>query len=382
MTAMRVLLNAVSIKGGGSAVVLLRLLEAMVAQNPEVNWWVIAHPTLIERLPRAPSVRALSFPWAEYTPAHLLYWYNFTLPDVVKRVRADVLFSQTNYLPVRSVACPTLLLEQHAGHFSDAFCSLMEQSLGRWPSRAAWRGKTRWVHRSVRSANLVTVQTRALAEAVSAQAGVPSERIRVIPHGPGLILPAAAPRQWPAKSVWRIGYVSKPGVQKNFGVLLRAIQRLRETGRAARLVLTLDVDDPQARIVSAMAEAMGLVDCIENHGDVAQSDIRAVYDQIDAFVFPSLCESFGFPMVEAMAAGLPLFIADTPANCEVAGFAGSPFGEDDAETLSRGLSRLMDDRKFYEERAAASLARSRQYSWEASGKGALAALQELGRCPQ
>lgn len=376
---MRVLINAVSIKDGGSLVVLVRLLAAMVARDARSDWWVVVHPSVAGQLPRHERVQALSFPWAERTPVHLLYWYNITLPGLIRRLRPEALFSQTNYLPDRQVACPTLLLEQHAGHFSPTFQRLMTASLGAGLARLAWRGKTRWVRRSVRAASLLTVQTQALATAVTEQAGVSPARIRIIPHGLGLMVPVAGPRPWPGGRTWRIGYVTKPGVQKNFRVLFQAIQRLRAAGRDLVLVLTLDESDPQAALILAMIASLGIGDWVDNRGDLHQGAVADVYATLDLFVFASLSESFGFPMVEAMAQGLPLLVADTPGNREVAGDAGLVFGADDPASLAERIAALMDDRVFYEGCAAVALTRSKCFSWDQAADATLAALNELAR---
>ena len=373
----RVLLNALSIKEGGPQVVLTHLLSAMQAIQPEVEWFVIVNPRIAASLSDTPSTRKLIFPWAERSPFHLFYWYEVTLPGLVKRLRPDVLFSQTNYLPDRPLECPTLLLEQHAGHFSAEFDRLMMEHLGGGLAAWAWRRRGRWVRRSVKAASLLTVQTVALADAIADQTGLPRDRIAVIPHGPGQVAAAKAPRQFPRYSAWRIGYLTKPGVQKNFCTLFRAIRDLRRDKRDVTLALTLDQSSEAfVGLWSSMRE-LCIEGCVVTHGDVMPDQVQDIYDSVDVFVFPSICESFGFPMVEAMARGVPIVVAATPSNLEVTGAAALSFRSDDHEGLAACIRELMDDPKTYEARSEMSLARCGEFSWKKTAKETLAAMERL-----
>jgi len=100
-------------------------------------------------------------------------------------VKADVLFSLTNYLP-SDPAVPSLLLVQHAGHFSQTFRELQEKEFPGLLSRLAWRFKSSWVRSSVSAATLVTLQTAALADAIRNDMDLPETKLHVIPHGLGI----------------------------------------------------------------------------------------------------------------------------------------------------------------------------------------------------
>ena len=268
---------------------------------------------------------------------------------------------------MRRLTCPTLLLVQHAGHFSDEFRRLMAAHAGGSFSRWGFRATGRWVRRSVKSASRVTVQTESLAEAIRRDVPVPPERITVVPHGPGLVEEGTSRQLRNGSRAWEIGYVSKFGVQKNFDVVLRAVASLRKR-HPLRLTLTLNEREPGfPRIASRIAE-LGLTQTVRNLGEMDRGRMQSIYDELDVFVFPSLCESFGFPLVEAMARGLPVIGADVPSTREIGGTALDYFPPDDDHELARAIAAVMGDSDRYALQSRRALERSRHYSWSRSAE--------------
>jgi glycosyltransferase involved in cell wall biosynthesis len=370
----RVLVNAPSVREGGSLVVLEFLLESMARLRPDIDWALAAHGSV--RLSRNSPENLVCVDIGDFdrSPFGAPRWYEQGLPSAAVRLGANVVFSMTNYLPIRRLPCPTVLLVQHAGHFSDVFERLQRLHLRRADRIAAWRLKTRWIQRSVRMATEVTVQTAAMADAIAARTGRSRDIIHVVPHGPGLA--REPPSQRPTMRVGpvRIGYIAKWGVQKNFDVLLAAIERSTATGRDVRLVLTLDPNLAENVRLMARAKAMGLTPVIENVGNKDAAGISTLYDSLDVFAFPSLVESFGFPLVEAMAKGLPIVAADTASNREVAGNAGSYFSPFDSEALATMLGRIIDDPSLRQHMTAAASKRAQHFSWERAAEQTLALL--------
>src|SRR5690348_2902998 len=158
LSKMRVLVNAVSVKEGGPRVVLVKLMRHMAARRPDIEWCVAAPQQSAVDLDDVPKTTHLPVD-VDRSFIRLLKWYEFGLPAAARRWRADIVFSVTNYLPFRPLTWPTLLLEQHAGHFSAEFDRLMQQSIPSALGRLLWRAKSRWVRNSIRSATVITVQT-------------------------------------------------------------------------------------------------------------------------------------------------------------------------------------------------------------------------------
>jgi glycosyltransferase involved in cell wall biosynthesis len=373
-----VVINAISVREGGSLVVLRELLAAMVRLRPDWQWHVATNDEARDRLANPGNTTFHVYPEHRFAGWRVRIWYETELPRLVRQTRADLLFSQTNYLPARRMSCPTLLLVQHAGHFSAVFKRLTEAQLPSLSARLNWRLKGHWVRASIRRANRVTVQTAALAQRILQDTGLTPNRIRVIPHGIGQAVgDVALPLPPVAGLPVRIGYITKHGVQKNFGVLFAAAARLKTQGLRPVIVLTLADHLPENQAVFALATQHGVAELIENHGELSESKIDALYRSLHLFVFPSLCESFGFPLVEAMAHGLPLLVAATDSNREVAGSAGLSFPPDDASALAELIWKLAVDTAWHQDRAVASQERAACFSWDRAAAGTIELIENM-----
>ena len=360
--------------------VLHHLLAEMAKARPDWHWHILTNGEARDRLLDWPNTTVHVFPDAQLAGSKIRVWYELALRRLAEQVRADLVFSQTNYLPWRRLPCPTLLLVQNAGHFSPLFRRLMDLQYPRLTSRLSWRLKGNWVRTSVRRATCVTVQTQALARRITEQAGVPKERLCVIPHGIGLTQKSdRLPSPPTVGAPVRIGYITRFGVQKNFGVLFSAAGRLRQRGFKPVVVLTLDPRERENEGVHALAAKLGVSDLIENHGELGPAETTALYGSLHLFAFPSLVESFGLPMLEAMAHALPLAVAAIDSNLEVAGEAARPFPPDDDEALSQVVARLIEDPEFFRASAQASRARSDDFSWSAAGEAMVKQMEQMIR---
>ncbi|MDT8322414.1 MAG: glycosyltransferase family 1 protein, partial [Xanthomonadales bacterium] len=362
---MRILINAISIREGGSRVVFHKLLEQFISIRPEHQWLIATNPVLAASIEQHPAIQVLSSDHPGQSAPHVLYWYEVTLPALLKQHRVDLLFSQTNYLPARKLCCPSLLLVQHAGHFSREFDRLVRAQSANPLKYALWRAKGHWVRRSIERASHVTVQTHCLAEEIVRQTGVDRARITVIPHGSGLVTMGTG-RRYPSRQIWRIGCVTKIGVQKNFDTVFRAIAALAQR-HSVNLVMSLDESTLGYPGVRASLEAAGIAGQVINHGEVDMDGIARIYDGLDLFVFPSTCESFGFPLIEAMARGLPVVAADIPSTRELAGDAVLRFAPADADQLAGKLEQLMQNPAQYEDVSRRGAERAGKYRWQEAG---------------
>ncbi len=376
---MNILLNAISISEGGALVILRKMLIEMIKLDPSIKWHLVVKPSVANELTDLESVTLLTYPWANRSPLHLFFWYQFTLPKLLEKVKADVCFSQTNFLPSKKLPCKSLLLIHNAGLFSDVFQRLYLNHHRSLSTKFRWKQKRREVINSIQNASKVTVQTTFLAKSIIEQTKINPNNIITIAHGPGLINPSLGHlRTHPGPTVWRIGYITKFGVQKDFQAIFSALSLLKEKGIPVKLILTLNPNYPSALSILNQAQQQGIDDLIENHGEVSDpKSLQSLYESLHLFAFPSLCESFGFTLIEAMSLGLPVIASDTPSNLELMSNAGFFFKASDARNLFENIEALIGDSKLYEKYSNLCLEQSKKYTWPAAAKATLDLLKEL-----
>ena len=112
-------------------------------------------------------------------------------------------------------------------------------------------------------------------------------------------------------------------------------------------------------------------------GYIANTDLPALYAGAFAFLYPSLRESFGIPMLEAMACGTPIIAGNTSAMPEIAGegaLLADPFNSKD---ITEKILQLESDETFYQKQVEYGLKRSQQFSWRNAAESLLNIYKEF-----
>jgi len=115
-------------------------------------------------------------------------------------------------------------------------------------------------------------------------------------------------------------------------------------------------------------------------GYVADSDVAALYSGALAFVFPSLYEGFGFPVLEAMQCGTPVLCANTSSLPEVAGDAALLVNPLDVEQIADGIQRLVSDAALRSALIARGRAHAATFTWRRAAQQTFQALCEAAGC--
>ena len=114
-------------------------------------------------------------------------------------------------------------------------------------------------------------------------------------------------------------------------------------------------------------------------GEVPYEEISAYYRDARLFVFPSYLETFGHPLLEALAAELPVVASDMPVFREIAGDAALYFDPFDVGNIAEQMERVLRDSDLAESLAQRSRARAQSFTWKAAADRLAALLDQVIR---
>ena len=158
-------------------------------------------------------------------------------------------------------------------------------------------------------------------------------------------------------------YVGSGETRKNLVRLLDAFARLPQANHGWKLVIVGACDSQGGPIAKAVTR-LGLRDAVHFTGPAREDDLPALYAGAALFVFPSLIEGFGLPVIEAMACGTPVITSMTSSLPEVAGDAAILVDPYDPTAIEDAMRRVLEDRVLANELRARGLVRARQLTWE------------------
>jgi len=219
--------------------------------------------------------------------------------------------------------------------------------------------------RAARRARALLAPSRNTAREIERWLGIPAETIALTSEGHEHVLRMEADAGILSRlGLSRGGYLLAVGSHnpnKNFAAVLRALKRAGRTDFP--LVIAGGVD---ARVFASSPDDLPSGAVLT--GRVRDGELRALYENARAFLFPSFYEGFGLPPLEAMALGCPVISSNTTSLPEVGGDAVLFFDPGSDEELARVITRLLDDPALCRDLSARGRAQAAKFTWRAAAR--------------
>jgi glycosyltransferase involved in cell wall biosynthesis len=178
-----------------------------------------------------------------------------------------------------------------------------------------------------------------------------------------------------------IFYLGGIDPRKNVRRLLAAYARLIRTSAFPHdLVIAGDIqDEPEFPELEREIQAEGIRDRIKLLGFVATEECPALYSAADCFVFPSLYEGFGLPVLEAMACGTAVISSDRSSLPEIVDDTGLIVNCQDVDAIAAAMATVLSTESLRGDLGARGMRRAKLFSWDKTAAQTLAVYEEVVR---
>ncbi|MEO8068209.1 MAG: glycosyltransferase family 1 protein [Flavobacteriales bacterium] len=351
-------------------------LSRIVKAHPEHRFLFIFDRKPDQRFLYAPNVEAhVLWPPTRHPLLYVL-WFEFRLPRLLRRLKADAFISTDGYLSTRA-AVPQL------GVMHDLNFEHYPQDLPRSYSRYY----RKWFPRFARKAKRLVTVSDFSKQDIHAQYGVALEKIDVAHNGVAdAYSPCTIAEQMAVRSAIAGGdpyFICVGSLQprKNIARLLLAFDALVEADAAPlKLVIAGDAFWWDARMKAAWVKVQHK-DRVVFTGRLGQQALRNAIGGALGLAYVSYFEGFGIPVAEAMKCGVPVLAADATSLPEVAGEAAVYCDPFNVASITEGLSRLRNDAVLREHLSTAGIERARQFTWDNTARQVWASFERMMATP-
>ncbi|MFH1367766.1 MAG: glycosyltransferase family 1 protein [Elusimicrobiota bacterium] len=169
------------------------------------------------------------------------------------------------------------------------------------------------------------------------------------------------------------------GGNKNLPALLRTFKIFKDKYKTNHKLVVTGAIFSDFGEIAKLADSFGIKDNIVFTGHVSDDDLVRLYNGADVFVFLSLYEGFGLPVLEAMACGLPVVCSNTSSLPEIAGDAAVLHNPDNHDAVAESIYKILNDTGYRQNLIANGLERAKLFTWERCAQNTLNVYKEFSR---
>ena len=302
-------------------------------------------------------------------------WEQVALPRAVARVRPDLLHCTSNTAPVK---CPVpLVLTLH----DIIFLEKRQSSSRSLYQEMGWHYRRLVVPRILSECRKIITVSNFECNRIREALNLPKDRLTAVYNGysPHFRQMPPAPeivhKYVPSDDY--LFFLGNTDPKKNTPRVLKAYGLYLRQSKHKRPLLIADLKE---EAIDGILSAEGIKEVkpyLSFPGYIPNADLAALYNGAFAFLYPSLRESFGIPMLESMACGTPVIAGNTSAMPEIAGegaLLADPLDEND---IARKILLLEEDDTFYQQQVDYGLERFKLFSWRKSAEALLKIYKEI-----
>src|SRR5829696_1145348 len=346
----------------------LELARALAAVAPEHEFEIVSPGSFSSTPNTAPNLR---FTNARARGLKRRYWWPVGLPLYCRRA-SFALFHGTNFDLPYWTTCPRVVT------IHDLSLLLFPQTHEEHLVRRARRG----LPLMARKATAIITPSQTVKREVCEHLGASEDKVFAIPEAArACFYPAPLSETEPVRR--RLGiepefilFVGTVEPRKNLLTLARAFELIGKTHARLQLVIAGQKgwlsDD-----LMAYLDGSEIRDRVLFTGHLSDDDLRVLYSSCRVFVYPSLYEGFGLPLLEAMACGAPVVTSNVGGIVETVGAAARLVSPTDVDDLAQAIMGLLNDAREREHRSALGIEHAKKFSWQQTASATLDVYRSL-----
>jgi len=342
----------------GMDFVALEVIRQLQQQNDGNEYYVLVAPGKDRCLEESVNLSIIELRCPSYP-----LWEQIALPLAVKRLGVDLLHCTSNTAPLW---CPVpLLLTLHDTIYLEPLSNQnpsIYQRMGRLYRRLI-------VPRVINKCRKIITVSQYEKKHIQDTLHIPPERIVAIYNGYNThfrLLPeinSDVLRNYIPNNDFFF-FLGNTDPKKNATRTLKAYSIYLSKSTIKRPLLIADLKEEYIDSLLRQANIMEIKSYLYYPGYINNYDLIALYNAAFAFLYPSVRESFGIPMLEAMACGTPVIAGNTSAMPEIIGEGGLLVNALDSYSIANALLKLENDEEYYNAQVMYGLERAKQFSWK------------------
>ncbi|MBR4047556.1 MAG: glycosyltransferase family 4 protein [Bacteroides sp.] len=357
----------------GMDFVALETIRELQKRDDGNHYYVFVAPGDDRCLTESDNLTIVELPTSNY-----LLWEQIALPRALKKYPIELLHCTSNTAPL--YCSVPLVLTLHDIIY-------LEPRQHRSPSlyqELGWHYRKFVVPRILKKCKQIITVSQFECQRIRTALNIPEDKITAIYNGfnTHFCQQANIDTEIVKRYIPQAGYLFFLGntdAKKNAARTLKAYSRYLEQSAIKRPLLIADLD---WEYIDKLLEQEGIKDIrpyLHAPGYIVNSDLSTLYNAAFAFLYPSLRESFGIPMLEAMACGTPIITSNTSAMPEVAGTGTQLIDPHKPEEIANAILRLEQDEAFYQSQISYGLERVKFFSWSRTADELAKIYERIGR---